>query len=35
MQALSKVSNCEMHNYYEYIKSEPTIYLDYNCLFII
>lgn len=35
MQALSKVSNCEMHNNCENIKSEPTIYLGYNCLFII
>ena len=35
MQALGKVSNCEMHNYYKNIKSEPTIYLGYNCLFII
>ena len=35
MQALSKVSNCEMHNYYKNIKSEPTIYLGYNCLLII
>ena len=35
MQALGKVSNCEMHNYYEYIKSETTKYLRYNCLFII
>ena len=35
MQALSKVSICEMHNYYENIKSEPTIYRGYNCLFII
>ena len=35
MQALGKVSNCEMHNYCENINSEPTIYLGYNCLFII
>ena len=35
MQALDKVSNCEMHNYCENIISEPTIYLGYNCLFII
>ena len=35
MQALGKVSNCEMHKYSENIKSEPTIYLGYYCLFII
>lgn len=35
MQALGKVSNCEMHNNCENIKSEPTIYRGYNCLFII